>query len=118
MDALIQYDKNNNQTQEVGEDGKADFSKENFIYLADQPNMPCKLLQGRKNRFVKEHIIKDAQFLLGQKYYMTGNDATFANNKQKIKALVIACNTATTGQEEVDAFYGKNWFKYSSNRCN
>lgn len=109
LDALIQYDKNNNQTQEVGEDGKADFSKENFIYLADQANMPYgNYFKAEKTDLLKEHIIKDAQFLLGQKYYMTGNDATFANNKQKIKALVIACNTATAyGQEEVDAFMAK-----------
>src|SRR5690606_14329553 len=40
LDALVRYDKNNNGSTEAGEDGLADFSKENFIYLADQANMP------------------------------------------------------------------------------
>ena len=109
LDALVAYDKNNNQNYEAGQDGKADFSKENFIYLADQANMPYgNYFKAEKTDLLKEHIIKDAQFLLGQKYYVNSSDATFSTNKQKIKALVIACNTATAyGQEEVDAFMAK-----------
>ncbi len=109
LDALIAYDKNNNQSYESGEDGQADFSKENFIYLADQANMPYgNYFKAKKTDLLKEHIIKDAQFLLGQKYYTSGSETNFFTNKQKIKALVIACNTATAyGQEEVDAFMAK-----------
>ncbi len=109
LDALVQYDKNNNDNSQAGEDGKADFRKENFIYLADQANMPYgNYFKAKKIDLLKEHIIKDAQFLLGQKYYTSGSETSFLTNKQKIKALVIACNTATAyGQEDIDAFMAK-----------
>lgn len=109
LDALVQYDKNNNTNAQVGEDGNPDFNKENFIYLADQANMPYgNYFKANKTDLLKEHIIKDTQFLLGQKYYANSADNNFQTNKQKIKAIVIACNTATAyGQEDVDAFMAK-----------
>src|SRR5690606_13808286 len=58
-----------------------------------------------KNELLKEHIIKDVQFMLGNKYYKS--DHAIAPNKDKshIKALVIACNTATAyGKESIEAF--------------
>lgn len=109
LDALVRYDKNNNATQADGEDGQPDFSKENFIYLGDQANMPYgNYFAVGKTDLLKEHVIKDVQFLLGQKYYASANDKTFKTDKQKIKAIVIACNTATAyGQEDADAFMAR-----------
>jgi glutamate racemase len=109
LDALVRYDKNNNATTNDGTDGQPDFSKENFIYLADQANMPYgNYFKAGKTDLLKEHIVKDVQFLLGQKYYITPIDATFQTNKQKVKAIVIACNTATAyGQLNVDEFMAK-----------
>lgn len=109
LDALVNYDKNNNDNTDLGTDGKPDFSKENFIYLADQANMPYgNYFKAGKTDLLKEHIVKDVQFLLGQKYYNGPKDLTFQTDKQKVKAIVIACNTATAyGQQNVDAFMAK-----------
>lgn len=109
LDALVRYDKNNNATQADGEDGQPDFSKENFIYLGDQANMPYgNYFATGKTDLLKEHVVKDVQFLLGQKYYASATDPLFKTDKQKIKAVVIACNTATAyGQEEADAFMAR-----------
>lgn len=109
LDALVRYDKNNNETEQDGTDGKPDFSKENFIYLADQANMPYgNYFKANKTDLLKEHIVKDVQFLLAQKYYITPIDTVYHLDKQKVKAIVIACNTATAyGQQNVDAFMAK-----------
>lgn len=109
LDALIRYDKNNNATYVEGQDGQPDFSKENFIYLGDQANMPYgNYFSAGKVDLLKEHVVKDIQFLLGQKYYSSATDQLFKTDKQKIKAIVIACNTATAyGQVEADAFMAR-----------
>lgn len=109
LDALIRYDQNNNQSHTNGQDGIADFNKENFIYLGDQANMPYgNYFSAGKTSLLKEHVVKDIQFLLGNKYYLKPNDTNYHSDKQKIKAIVIACNTATAyGQAEADAFMAR-----------
>ncbi len=57
---------------------------------------------------LKEHIIKDAQFLMSNKYYSDANDATVNIDKQPVKVLVIACNTATAyGKDYIEEFVKK-----------
>jgi len=57
---------------------------------------------------VKEHILKDMQFLLGNKYYLSGNDKKYKTDKSPVKAIVIACNTATAyGKDDIQAFCRK-----------
>lgn len=109
LDALARYDKNKNNDFTEGSDGVPDFSKENFIYLGDQANMPYgNYFSAGKTDLLKEHVIKDVQFLLGQKYYLSPKDTSFRSDKQKIKAIVIACNTATAyGQADADAFMAR-----------
>jgi glutamate racemase len=52
-----------------------------------------------------EHILKDAQFLLSNKYYVQGSSKNYSSDKQKVKAIVIACNTATAyGKAYVEEF--------------
>jgi len=60
---------------------------EDYIYLADQANMPYGNYAAEgKTGFLRELIIKDALFLLGQ----------------QVKILVVACNTATAyGLEDI-----------------
>ena len=78
--------------------------KESFIYLADQANMPYgNYSKENKVDLLKEHIIKDTQFLLGNKYYFDSNDASVNTDKQPVKAIVVACNTATA--------YGKEYYR-------
>src|SRR5690554_1930795 len=63
---------------------------EDFIYLADQANMPYGNYPAEgKTDFLRELIIKDALFLLGH----------------QVKIIVVACNTATAyGLEEIRNF--------------
>lgn len=103
LNAIVTMDSYNNTTHKKGADGKIDFSKEDFIYLADQANMPYGNYAAMgKTDLLKEHIIKDAQFLLANKYYNTGQLYT---NKKPIKVMVVACNTATAyGLTDIEQF--------------
>lgn len=109
LDALVNFDQYNNANFVEGTDGTPDFASEDFIYLADQANMPYgNYYSAGKSDLLMEHIIKDVQFLLGKRYYANANDKGFQSDKKKIKALVIACNTATAyGQEQIDEFIRK-----------
>ncbi len=96
LDAILNSDHFNNQTHHRGKDGKIDFLNESFIYLGDKANMPYGEYPGKhKTKLLKEHVIKDAAFLLGNKYYVSQTARTFRTDKPPVKALVIACNTAT-----------------------
>src|SRR5690349_9463140 len=76
LDALVNFDEHDNQTKAPKKDGQLDFRKENFIYLADQANMPYGNYHAvQKDNLLKEHIIKDIQFLLSDKYYPSHVDA-------------------------------------------
>lgn len=109
LEAILNYDGNNNQSNESGSDDIPDFKKEKFIYLADQANMPYgNYYSAGKSDLLIEHIIKDAQFLLSNKYYADENAATYSSDKQKVKTIVIACNTATAyGKEYIEDFIAK-----------
>lgn len=109
LDALVRYDEHQNQAGGDGADEQPDFSTEKFIYLADQANMPYGNYYAEgKSDLLLEHIIKDTQFMLGSRYYENAQAKSPKNDKQHIKALVIACNTATAyGQEHIDAFIEK-----------
>lgn len=96
LDAILKMDKFNNQTHEPGPDGIPDFSSERFIYLADQANMPYGRYDSEgKSDFLRELVLKDVQFLLGDRYYASPGDEFPQNDKPQVKAIVIACNTAT-----------------------
>ncbi len=109
LKAIVNYDQNNNKNHESGEDGEIDFIKESFIYLGDQANMPYgNYSTENKVDLLKEHIIKDVQFLMSNKYYTDALDTMVKTDKQPVKALVIACNTATAyGKEHIEAFLKK-----------
>jgi glutamate racemase len=96
LNSILTLDNFNNQTNEIGGDGIPDFISERFIYLGDKANMPYGRYDSeRKANFLKELIIKDVQFLLGQKYYQLPTDSLPKTDKDPAKAIVIACNTAT-----------------------
>lgn len=104
MEAILQSDAFNNITHEAGSDSLPDFASENFIYLADQANMPYGVYfaEGKSDLLV-EHIIKDAIFLLSDKYYANDNTVMYSTDKKPVKTIVIACNTATA--------YGAHYLK-------
>lgn len=109
LKAIIDYDQNQNNSHQSGSDGILDFNKEIFIYLADQANMPYgNYSEVNKENLLKEHIIKDAQFLMGNKYYSDFNDTSVNTDKKPVKVIVIACNTATAyGKEHIEEFIKK-----------
>lgn len=109
LKAIVNYDQNQNDSYQLGSDGKLDFNKESFIYLGDQANMPYgNYSKENKVDLLKEHIIKDAQFLMSNKYYSNVNDLSVNTDKKPVKALVIACNTATAyGKDYIEEFVKK-----------
>lgn len=101
--ALLDADSFDNITHAPGPDGVPDFDNERFIYLGDQANMPYGNYPSvGKTDFLRELIIKDAVFLLGNRYWPTATAQKPRNDKPSVKAIVIACNTATAyGLEDI-----------------
>jgi len=108
LDAIVNSDQfdNSDHSASAKGDAKRDFDEECFIYLGDKANMPYGEYSGNsKTALLKEHVIKDMQFLLGNKYYRNKNDDEPQVDKQPMKALVIACNTATAyGKTDIEDF--------------
>jgi glutamate racemase len=101
--ALVDFDQYDNSNQKFlqGGDGINDFRTEQFIYFGDQANMPYgNYSEMNKTGFLKELVLRDALFLLGNKYFKTPDDKMYQTDKQTVKLIIIACNTATA--------YGKN----------
>jgi glutamate racemase len=111
LDVIINLDQYNNVTHDyISEgDGNKDFSRECFVYLGDQANMPYgNYARENKTDLLKEHIIKDLQFLLGNKYYLDRQDSIYREDKEPVKVIVIACNTATAyGKKDIENFIQK-----------
>jgi glutamate racemase len=107
LNAIVTFDEYDNKTGQKNPDGKPDFSTEDFIYLADQANMPYGHYSSLgKTDLLREHILKDAQFLLSNKYYQANGE--MKADKKPIKTLVIACNTATAyGKEYIEEMLQK-----------
>ena len=94
--AIFELDGFNNVTGEPGPDGRADFENEKFVYLGDQANMPYgNYPSEQKVDFLRELILKDVVFLLGERYWLSANAEMPQYDKPPVKAIVIACNTAT-----------------------
>ncbi len=108
LNTIYELDSYNNNSHNTGGDGILDFSSERFIYLADEANMPYGRYDSEgKADFLRELVIKDVRFLLGSSYYTSPEDSIANDDKEAVKAIVIACNTATayglkTVQDAVD----------------
>jgi len=103
LETLLTYDGHKNATGEPGADGVPDFQNERFIYLGDQANMPYGNYSAvGKEDFLRELILKDAVFLLGKRYWQNARARQPSLDKPPVKAIVIACNTATAyGLEDI-----------------
>lgn len=96
LEAMLTLDAFNNTTGELGADGKPDFEKEYFQYLADQANMPYGNYAAEgKTKLLQEHVLKNMDFLLKSRYDAERSGAYITQRKQGVKMLVLACNTAT-----------------------
>ena len=97
LEALLTADYFNNDTLQPGADGRPDFAGERFIYLGDQANMPYGNYpaQGHED-YLRELVVKDVVFLLGKRTMRVARGSLSVRmDKPPVKALVIACNTAT-----------------------
>jgi len=73
-----------------------ELAKESYIYYGDLANMPYGSYALEDNTpLLIEHVMKDVQFLLGNKYYRSADTRRYETDKSPVKAIVIACNTAT-----------------------
>jgi len=96
LEALLTIDEFNNLTGAPGKDGLPDFQPEHFQYLADQANMPYgNYAAENKTSLLKEHILKNMRFLLGNSYVSLSKTGWQQGEKERAKMLVLACNTAT-----------------------
>lgn len=107
LEAILRLDVFNNDKLGPGPDGHPDFENERFVYLGDQANMPYgNYSKVGKVDYLRELILKDAVFLLGSRYHC-GDRLRY--DKPPVKAIVIACNTATAyGYEDIQAAV-KRW---------
>ena len=105
LTAILQLDAFDNVTHEPGPDGRPDFEHERFVYLGDQANMPYgNYPSEQKTDFLRELVLKDVVFLLGERYWPSATAQMPRRDKPPVKAIVIACNTATAyGLETVSA---------------
>ena len=99
MEAILKLDAFHNDTLAPGADGVPDFQDERFIYFGDQANMPYgNYSAAGRTDYLRELILKDAVFLLGRRAWAA--EPRF--DKPPVKAIVIACNTATAyGLEDI-----------------
>ncbi|MSS99527.1 MAG: hypothetical protein CK541_07305 [Opitutia bacterium] len=97
LEAIKAHDRHHNLTGADGADGVPDFGGERFVYFGDQANMPYGNYSAvDRNGFLRELILRDALFLLGRRHAR--------GDKPPVKAIVIACNTATAyGLEDIRA---------------
>lgn len=105
FEAIKVFDAHNNSTGRPGPDGVPDFVNERFIYLGDQANMPYGNYPSvQKTDFLRELVLKDAAFLLGRRYWKSPAATSATMDKPAVKAIVIACNTATAyGLDDIRA---------------
>jgi glutamate racemase len=95
LDAIIKAD-NFNLNRENKPDGIQDFLHEQFVFFADLANMPySNYVETGKESLLREHILKDALFLINNRSYQSIDSEILMNNKPYVKTIVIACNTAT-----------------------
>jgi glutamate racemase len=96
LEAILTLDAFNNRTGQPGADGKKDFEKESFQYLADQANMPYgNYAAEKKTNLLKENILNCMGFLRGQTFYNRSSNQWNPQQKSPVKMIVLACNTAT-----------------------
>ncbi len=105
LEQILTLDKfNNGSHRSVSDgDGKADFGNESFVFLADQANMPYgNYPTVNKEKFLDDLIVRDAEFLMNTEYFRAHDDERPRQDKLPVKAIVIACNTATAfGQPDI-----------------
>ncbi len=80
----------------LADNSGANLRNESYIFLGDLANMPYGSYALENNTgMLVENVLKDVQFLMGTRYYRSAESSEFMTDKSPVKAIVIACNTAT-----------------------
>lgn len=96
LESLLTADNFNNKTLQPGADGASDFGNERFVYFGDQANMPYgNYPREDREDFLRGLVLRDAIFLLGRRSWDAADAEQPRLTKPPVKAIVIACNTAT-----------------------
>ena len=96
LESLLSADNFNNQTLQPGPDNEPDFRNERFVYFGDQANMPYgNYPREHREDFLRGLVLRDAVFLLGRRVRDSADAGQPVLTKPPVKAIVIACNTAT-----------------------
>jgi len=105
LEQILTVDAFTNGTDKAVPDGIPDLAAEDFIYLADQANMPYGRYDAEgKADFLRSLALRDAEFILGGRYYKKASQDLPTGRKEPCKIVVIACNTATAyGLDAIDA---------------
>lgn len=109
LEAFLTADNFNNITGAEGADGICDFAGEHFAYLADGANASYDVYLQRGNLdFLKETVVRNALFLLGDSYYNLALDEQPYGLKSRSKLLVCANATASAyGGQDVVTMLGQ-----------
>ena len=75
LERMLGVDQVDNATGRFGPDGVPDLARERFVYLGDQANMPYGDYAAEgKSDYLRELILKDADFLLSTNFYVAATD--------------------------------------------
>lgn len=105
MEKLLTADNFDNITGHPVPDGIADFGGEHFQVLYDKSNAPFGgFLEAGNVDFLKEQFIRDALFLMGDKYYNLSVDEYQSGYKDPVKMIVVSSPVADYyGMSDIDA---------------
>lgn len=107
FNAIATFDEHHNRDGADGADGLPDFSTEDFIYLADQANMPYGNYAVGKTDLLRELILKKTRSFCSASATM-GAMTALPPIKNQSKPLRAACNTATAyGKTDIEVLLKK-----------
>ncbi|RPI28851.1 MAG: Asp/Glu/hydantoin racemase [Acidobacteria bacterium] len=113
LEEVLRLDLFNNATGAAGRDGKPDFQSEDFVFLADQANMPYgNYPAAGKTQYLVDLALNDAIFLLTRDYYPAARATQPLQDRLPAKAILIACNTATAyGKKSIEGLITESGFQ-------
>lgn len=90
LQTFINIDNFDNITGKEVPDGIPDFTGENFQCLIDKENLPYEsYIENGKQEYLKELMVKNAIFLLGNKYYLASADKVAKGTKPNCKIIIL-----------------------------
>lgn len=90
-ETLAQLESYNNITGKDGNDGIPDFAGENYQILLDSENLPYEdYIEAKNENYLREITVKNAIFLLSNKYYIQSSDKVAKGTKSPCKIILVS----------------------------